>query len=147
MLRLICITCLALAGAVSCAPQAPGPAPETGPVAVIEALTEAFNAHDPAAMRQFWHEDVQWLDPVGTDMPVLYTSAEALQTDMGRYFESLPDVSVELESISTTGNWVTAIERPSWTDGEGNRKSQAAIAVYEVIDGKVKRFWYFPSTE
>jgi len=29
-------------------------------------------------------------------------------------------------------------------DHKGVEQSQASIVVYEVIDGKVKRFWYYP---
>jgi hypothetical protein len=40
-------------------------------------------------------------------------------------------------------DYVTAIETTVW-DQDGTRKSQSSIVVYEITDGKVKRFWYFP---
>ncbi len=66
-----------------------------------------------------------------------------LHSELVAYFESYPTVSASLESISVNGNYVSAIERPVWEEA-GERKSQASVVVYEITDGKVKRFWYFP---
>ena len=51
--------------------------------------------------------------------------------------------SSSLENITVNGNYVTAVERPVWQEA-GERMSQSSIVVYEIIDGKVKRFWYYP---
>ena len=45
--------------------------------------------------------------------------------------------------LAVNGAFVTAVERPVWEEA-GERKSQASVVVYEIIDGKVKRFWYYP---
>ena len=130
----------------ACAPDAErtAPAPAAGDnVAVVNGLMAAFNAHDPDKMRAYWHSDVTWLELSGEQISKVTTSAAQLHTELVAYFEAYPSVKSSLESISANGNFVTAIERPVWQEGS-ERKSQASVVVYEIIDGKVKRFWYYP---
>ena len=112
-------------------------------VAAVSGLMAAFNAHDPDRMRAYWRDDVTWVEVTGNQSSVVTSSADQLYTELVAYFEAYPSVSSSLESISVNGNYVTAIERPIWEE-DGERKSQASVVVYEIIDGKVKRFWYFP---
>lgn len=113
------------------------------PAAAVSALMTAFNAHDPDEMRAHWTNDVTWYEVSGDQMSIVTSSAEQLHGELVAYFEAYPDVSSRLESVAVNGNYVTAIERPQWKQ-EGVYKSQASVVVYEVIDGKVKRFWYYP---
>ncbi len=131
---------------VACAPDAErnAPMPPAGDnVDVVSGLMAAFNAHDADAMREFWHSDVTWVELSGQQASVVTSSAAQLHNELIAYFESYPTVSSSLENISVNGNFVTAVERPVWKEG-GERQSQSSIVVYEIIDGKVKRFWYFP---
>ncbi len=131
----------------ACAPDAERAEP-TEPsgeaVAAVTGLMAAFNAHDPDRMREYWREDVTWIEIAGVQASVVTSSADQLHDELVAYFEAYPSVSSSLETISVNGNYVTAIERPVWEE-DGERMSQASVVVYEVIDGKVKRFWYFPS--
>ncbi len=130
----------------ACAPDAEraAPPPAAGDnVAVINGLMAAFNAHDAGKMREFWHSDVAWIELSGEQASTVTTTAAQLYSELVAYFEAYPSVSSSLENISVNGNFVTAIERPVWEE-DGERKAQASIVVYEIIDGKVKRFWYYP---
>lgn len=132
--------------AAACSPDAERAAPPaaTSDVEhVVIELMEAFNAHDADRMREFWHGDVAWFEVSGDQSSVVTTSASQLYTELVAYFEAYPTVSSSLENISVNGNYLTAIERPIW-EQDGERKSQASVVIYEVIDGKVKRFWYYP---
>ena len=120
------------------APQASGDA-----VDVVNGLMAAFNDHDPDKMRDYWHSDVTWIEISGDQSSIVTSTAAQLHSELIAYFEAFPSVSSSLESISVNGDYVTAVERPVWEE-DGERKSQASVVVYEVIDGKVKRFWYFP---
>ncbi|GJL95466.1 MAG: hypothetical protein DHS20C05_18710 [Hyphococcus sp.] len=131
---------------VACAPDAErsaAPVAAGEEVEVVAGLMKAFNDHDPDKMREYWHEDVTWIEITGNQSSVVTSSAEQLYTELVAYFEAYPTVSSGLENISTNGNYVTAIERPVWEE-DGERKSQASIVVYEITDSKVKKFWYFP---
>lgn len=130
----------------ACSPDAERAAPQaaTGDgVDVVNGLMRAFNDHDADAMRAFWHSDVTWIELSGQQASVVTSSAAQLHTELIAYFETYPKVSSSLENITVNGNYVTAIERPVWEEG-GERKSQASVVIYEIVDAKVKRFWYFP---
>ncbi len=131
---------------VACSPDAERtvPPPAAGDnVEVVNGLMAAFNDHDADRMREFWHPDVVWIELAGAQASAVTTSAQQLYEELVAYFEAYPSVSSSLENVSVNGNFVTAIERPVWEEG-GERKSQASVVVYEIIDGKVKRFWYYP---
>jgi hypothetical protein len=145
MMRRIAIAFASLLFA-ACAPDAErtAPPPAAGDnVKVVSGLMAAFNAHDAEKMREFWHPDVTWIELSGERASLVTTSAAQLYTELVAYFEAYPSVSSSLESISVNGNFVTAVERPVWEEA-GERKSQASVVVYEIVDGKVKRFWYYP---
>ncbi len=140
------VTLAAILVAAACAPDAERnePGDPSGPqVEAVKGLMAAFNKHDAAAMRRYWHDDVAWLEINGTQSSVVTDSAEQLYQELVVYFENYPEVSSSLESISVNGDYLTAIERPVWVEG-GEEKSQSSIVVYEFDDGKVKRFWYYP---
>ncbi len=132
--------------AAACAPDAERAQPPTTlseAERIVTGLMEAFNAHDPDKMRDYWHDDVAWFEVSGDQSSAVTTSAGQLHAELVAYFEAYPTVSSSLENISVNGNYLTAIERPVW-EQDGERKSQTSVVVYEIIDGKVKRFWYFP---
>ena len=131
---------------IACSPDAERHAPEMASgdnVEIVNGLMAAFNAHDADKMRSYWTSDVTWIELSGQQASVVTSSAAQLHTELIAYFEAYPSVSSSLEHISVNGNFVTAVERPVWEEG-GERKSQASVVVYEIIDGKVKRFWYYP---
>jgi len=145
MLRLLMMI-VCLTGLLACAPDAERsetPAASGEGVEIVIDLMAAFNAHDADKMREYWHSDVTWFEVSGDQSSVITSSASQLYTELVDYFESYPTVSASLENISVNGNYVSAIERPVWEEA-GERKSQASVVVYEITDGKVKRFWYFP---
>ena len=109
----------------------------------MNGLMAAFNAHDADKMREYWAPDVTWIELAGEQASPVTTSAQQLHDELVAYFEAYPTVSSSLENITVNGNFVTAVERPVWEEA-GERKSQASVVVYEIIDGKVKRFWYYP---
>ncbi len=112
-------------------------------VTIVNGLMKAFNDHDPDKMREYWHDDVTWIEITGNQSSVVTSSADQLYTELVAYFEAYPTVSSGLENISTNGAYVMAVERPVWEE-DGERKSQSSIVVYEINDGKVKKFWYYP---
>ena len=112
-------------------------------VEAINGLMAAFNAHDADKMRDYWHNDVTWVEVTGNQTSVVTSSADQLHQELVVYFEQFPTAQSSLENIATNGKYVMAVERPVWQEA-GERKSQSSNVVYEVVDGKVKRFWYFP---
>lgn len=145
-MRRIAIVILSVFCLAACSPDAErtAPPPAAGDnVNVVNGLMEAFNDHDADKMRGYWHPDVTWIELSGEQASLVTTSATQLHDELVAYFEAYPSVSSSLENITVNGNFVTAVERPVWKEG-GERKSQSSVVVYEIIDGKVKRFWYYP---
>ena len=132
--------------AASCAPdaeRAAEPVPSGPNIEVVKSLMDAFNDHDPDEMRKYWHDDVTWVEITGDRSSVVTTSAAQLHDELVAYFEAYPSVSSTLEKISTNGEYVSGVEHPVW-EQDGERKTQRSNVVYQIVDGKVKRFWYFP---
>lgn len=125
------------------AQQAPD-APEPDPKPVVERFLEAFNRHDVEAMLALAHPDVQWLSVNGDRISVETSGHEALRESMTKYFVSLPSAAASHERTMSAGPYVTVVERARWKGDKGER-SQAALAVYEVQEGKVRRVWYYPA--
>ena len=130
----------------SCAPDAERNAPPLASgenVQVINELMAAFNAHDADKMRSYWHSDVTWMEVAAQQARVATSSSAQLHTEMIAYFEAYPSVSSSFESIVANGDFISAVEKAVWEE-DGERKSQSSIVIYEINDGKVRRFWYFP---
>lgn len=113
---------------------------------VVRALVAAFNQHEPERMAALVHEDFEYLSVEGSKVSVDAVGREALKQSMAGYFASVRDVESVIEHITITGPYVAFRERVSWT-GKSGRRSQAALGVYEVRDGLVKRVWYYPAVE
>ncbi|MCY1076117.1 nuclear transport factor 2 family protein [Archangium lansingense] len=113
---------------------------------VVRTLVEAFNRHEPAQMAALVHEDFEYLSVDGKTVSVDAVGREALKQSMTGYFASVRDVESVIEHATVTGPYVAIRERVSWT-GKSGRRSQAALGVYEVREGLVKRVWYYPAVE
>ncbi len=137
---------LAFLATFACAPDAERASQKQAvgdEVNVVNGLMAAFNDHDAAKMREFWHENVTWIEVTGNQSSVVTSSANQLHDELVAYFETYPKVSSSLSEIAVNGTFVSAVETPIW-EQDGERKSQSSIVVYEIVDAKVKRFWYYP---
>lgn len=133
----------------ACAPRGEGVAREAATNAelgVVRTLVEAFNRHEPERMAALVHEDFEYLSVDGSKVSVDAVGREALKQSMTSYFASVRDVGSVIEHVTVTGPYVAIRERVSWT-GKSGRRSQAALGVYEVREGLVKRAWYYPAVE
>ena len=120
------------------------PAPVNGPEAVVRANLAAFNAKDVDAMTKLVAEDFVWYNVEGDQMSVESRGRDALRKGMESYFKSLPSSRSEMHMLATNGNFVSVRERATWKSKSGEDRSQNALAIYEVVDGLIKRVWYYP---
>jgi len=112
----------------------------------VQAYVGAYNAHDIDAVLRLIHPDFVWLNLDGDEIKVEARGKDAIRAMLTSYFKGLPSARSEIESISTLGPWVSVRERAHWT-GKSGPKSQAALSVYEVRDGLLRRVWYYPSVK
>jgi hypothetical protein len=117
-----------------------------GTADTVNALMAAYNAHDVAAMRALWADDIVWFDIDGDRMTASVRGAAEFETGMQSYFRSFPDVRSTLSGALESGPYLTGVETATWTSGRG-MQSQSAPVVYEVREGKIKRVWYYPATK
>jgi hypothetical protein len=111
--------------------------------AVVECYIAAYNRHDVDAMVELVHPEVEWLSVTGATISVEAHGAAALHAALRRYFASLPSARAAIEAMMPAGAYVSVYERAHW-EVRGEGRSQTALAVYEVADGRIRRVWYYP---
>lgn len=112
------------------------------PDEVVERYMAAYNDHDVDAMLELVDPDIQWLSVDGDRISVETDGAEALAEAMRGYFEAVPSTRSSIESMMVSGQRVSVRERAHW-ESSGQPRSQAALAVYEISEGRIVRVWYF----
>ncbi len=112
------------------------------PEEVVERYMAAYNAHDVDAMLELVDPGVQWLSVDGDRISVETEGAKALAEAMRGYFEAAPSTRSSIESMMVSGKRVSVRERAHW-ESSGQSRSQVALAVYEIADGRIVRVWYF----
>ena len=145
--RVVLVATLLLAGAREALPQQAIAVPvprDTSAAAVVQAYVQAYNAHDIDAVLSFLAPEFVWLNVTGDSLTVEARGPDMVRTQLTGYFRRLPSARSELEELTVLGPWVSAKERAHWTGAAGPR-SQAALSVYEVRGGLIRRVWYYPS--
>ena len=114
------------------------------PTAVVEAFVAAFNAHDAEAMAEWVSDEVAWYGIDGGTISTEIQGRAALEAGMSEYFEGTPSVASGIEALSISGGYAVFRERVSWGPAD-NRRTQSALAVYRIDDGRIRAVWYFPA--
>ena len=116
-----------------------------GPEATVRANLDAFNRQDVEALVATVAEDFVWYNVDGDKLLPETRGREALRKGMQSYFKSLPSARSSAEVLTVNGDFVSIRERATWKNNAGESASQAAIGVYEVREGLIRRVWYFPA--
>ncbi len=111
------------------------------------AYVDAYNSRDLPAMLALMHDNVQWLSVADSKVEVFANGKADLARQMESYLASPTATTSEIDGSVRDGRFVAVREIARWTDGEGNLKSQSALAVYEIEGGLVRRVWYYPETK
>jgi len=118
---------------------------QQGALATAMQLLDAFNRHDPAAMAALVDHDFQLYYVSSEGVSELATSGpDQLENQMVEYFRTRPTVRSEVEGSIDGPRFAAFRERAISRHGEVER-SQSSMAVYEVVDGKILRVWYYPA--
>jgi hypothetical protein len=115
-------------------------------LATARQLLEAFNRHDPAAMAALVTDDFELYYVTDGKSELSATGPDDLRTQMTDYFRSRPTVRSEVEGSIDGPRFVAFRERAGSRQGDRER-SQSSLAVYEVVDGKIARAWYYPAED
>lgn len=131
-----CVAALALLlGA--CAVMSRGVMPADAPVAVVQRQLDAYNRHDLDAFIATYRDDARvWRMPASA--PAL-DGADAIRRFYREERFNRPTLHAELVARNVLGNKVADHERVT-----GLRETATeALAVYEVIDGRIANVWLF----
>jgi hypothetical protein len=120
--------------------------PDTTALALVRAYFAAYNTHDVDAVIRLLSADFTWLSLSGDSLSVEVRGANGIRSSLVQYFHDFPSSLSEIESATALGPWVTVRERARWQGSAGPR-SQAAISVYEVRAGLLRRVWYYPAVK
>lgn len=108
---------------------------------IVRGYLDAHNAHDVTGMLAALNDGVRWMSIAEDGISIEAAGKEMLGSAMTDYFARLPSARSELRNAHAVGNFVSTIEEASW-DSRGKRKSQCALATYELSDGKISNVWY-----
>lgn len=114
------------------------------PTAVVEAFVAAFNAHDAGAMATLVSEEVAWYGINGGAISTEVQGRTALEAGMSEYLDTTPSVASGIEDLTVSGSYAVFRERVSWGAAD-DRRTQSALAVYRIDDGRIRAAWYFPA--
>ena len=112
----------------------------------VRQFVAAYNNKDLDGMMALADDDIVWLSVDGDNTAIMTNGADAMREEMKGYFGPDANPKSAIEILKSHGNFVTTLERAYWMQG-GEEKSKASFAVYEVIEGKVRRVWYYPASE
>lgn len=119
----------------------------TTEASVVRAALAAYNARNTAAVLAHFAPDAQLTshDPAAANLDL--SSPAALGRWLDGLFAAAPDLRCELLDLTQAGAHVSYRERTTFTDRDGQRRTQTSLAVYEVRAGKIVRAWFYPSTK
>ncbi len=113
---------------------------------ILNRFGAAFNAHDADAMVEFVSDSVKWFTVSGDSMTTDVSGKPALDRWLRGYFKQCPSCRSEFLSMQVTGRFISIYEKALWKGKNGDR-SQKSLGVYEIVNGKIQRVWYYPSEQ
>lgn len=111
---------------------------ESGNLIVLKEYFEAFNRHDINSLMTYISEDFKMYSITDTTRLDI-SGKKGLRQWLHNYFAELPKVSSQYDTLNSSGRWISFTETASWGQG----KSASSLAVYEIIDNKIRRVWYY----
>jgi uncharacterized protein len=100
----------------------------------------AFGAGDIGAVIAMLDEHVAWTSP--RTLP--HGGEFSGSAQVGKFFEGIgaawDSLALDIESVDETGSNVVGVLRADGARKNGNRQSYGAVHVFEIGDGKIRRF-------
>ena len=109
----------------------------TGPLAVIERLAAAQNAHDIDAMVACFAEDYESEQPAHPDRA--FRGSAQVRANWSEIFAGVPNLRAELLHSSVDGETVWTEWRYSGTQADGGRFDVAGVIIAGIRDDRIAR--------
>jgi len=140
----VSVLALLSAAIIAALAAAPVVAADEPKAKLVKSFVDIFSQHDLTGLLALTHAEVEWLTIDGSSVLVETRGQEALAASLRKYFEGCPTCRSTVDVSSVNGNFVSAIETAHW-QSKGKERAQASLSVYEILDGKVRRVWYYPA--
>ena len=108
------------------------------PEELVQRQVNAYNLHDLEAFLATYSEDVEVFVP--PHRPA-YQGRQALEERFVQFFAQAPNVHARIGDRLLSGRYV--IDREHVTGLPDGAKVEA-VAVYEVVEGLIRRVWFLP---
>ena len=112
---------------------------------VVSLYTQAYNDRDIDGMSALMHPDIQWLSIEGDEVVVFADGKPDLVNQMSEYMSSPQVTTSSLSGLIINGSFQAVKETARWPRPDGTTGEQAALAVYELDDGLIRRVCYYPA--
>jgi acetyl esterase len=115
------------------------------PESTVRAFTEAFNARDLDGMGSRMAEEIVGIHLGGDQPQVDRKGRTAVRSSIEATLKRLPTLHKELHMLTTNGAYVSARERSTWKNEAGEEQRQNAMVMFEVVEGRIRKIWTFPT--
>jgi len=109
------------------------------PEAVVSRQVEAYNERDLEGFLSTYAEDAQIFDAVTGGR--MMNGHQDMSLRYSALFGGSPRLHAEIAQRTTLGRFVVDLERVAGIGPDG--RSIESIAVYEVLDGLIRKVWFF----
>jgi ketosteroid isomerase-like protein len=115
-----------------------------GPIAVVNRLTGAINAHDLDALVACFAADYRGETPATPDNN--FTGREHVRQNWSMILKKIPDIEFEVLRSTTDGGTVWAEVEQRGTEADGQPHLARGVVIYEVRDGLMthNKLYVFP---
>lgn len=106
---------------------------------ILRDYFEAYNQHAIETVLEMVSDDIRVYSVTSDTVTIDIEGKVNLRNWLTNYFQDLPKVSSEISGINEVGNRISFTETAYW----GEERSQSSLAVYEIMEGKIRRVWYY----
>lgn len=100
---------------------------------------EVYNQHSTEQVLELVSVDIRMYSVTSDTVTVDIEGIENLRNWLTEYFQDFPNVSSEISHLHEVGNRISFKETAHW----GEDMSQSSLAVYEFVNQKIHRVWYY----
>lgn len=115
-------------------------------LAAIHRYFDALNRRDLLALTAYVTPDLEWYSVVKGQRILEVQGREALAKMLRQYFGAHQRTQWTLKEAQGVADILAIKERSEWTEG-AQMQARDSIAVYELIDGRIRRITYFLQDE
>lgn len=110
---------------------------------VLKSQVEAFNSQDVDKLVANVSDDIKYFYITPDQLLQEVEGKENFRKSMQAYFDSGIKVFSKIEDYVIEGNRISFKEVVSYTNKKGKKVSASSLGVYQIVNGKITRTWYF----